>query len=263
MNRVVYIAKALGIALATFIIFIIVYSLLFVVSLFMANKKETNLQERIINNQNIIALDLDFTSVSLNNKAGDTLKVETNIKNIEIKEYERKLKISAETPFPSDPNNKIINITIPQDLTLERFKLNVGGGNINIENITSVDWDISLGMSKASFDNIAATGKVKIDNGVGSIEITNSTLNNLDLDNGFGAAKLEASLTGKTKLDNGLGGMNVTILDKKDNYTIDVDNGLGSVNIDGVTIDQERLGSGEKTLSLNNGLGSINIKFTN
>lgn len=50
---------------------------------------------------------------------------------------------------------------------------------------------------------------------------------------------------------------------KKDNYTIDVDNGLGSVNIDGVTIDQERLGSGEKTLSLNNGLGSINIKFTN
>ena len=57
--------------------------------------------------------------------------------------------------------------------------------------------------------------------------------------------------------------MNVTILDKKDNYTIDVDNGLGSVNIDGVTIDQERLGSGEKTLSLNNGLGSINIKFTN
>ena len=57
--------------------------------------------------------------------------------------------------------------------------------------------------------------------------------------------------------------MNVTILDKKDNYTIDVDNGLGSVNIDGVTIDQERLGSGEKTLSLNNGLGSINIKFAN
>ena len=58
MNRVVYIAKALGIALATFIIFIIVYSLFFIVSLFMANKKETNLQERIINNQNIIALDL-------------------------------------------------------------------------------------------------------------------------------------------------------------------------------------------------------------
>ena len=100
-------------------------------------------------------------------------------------------------------------------------------------------------------------------NGGGSIEITNSTLNNLDLDNGFGAAKLEASLTGKTKLDNGLGGMNVTILDKKDNYTIDVDNDLGSVNIDGVIIDQERLGSGEKTLSLNNGLGSINIKFAN
>ena len=87
MNRVVYISKALGISLATFIIFIIVYSLLLVVSLFMANKKETNLQERIINNQNIIALDLDFTSVNLNIKAGDTLKVETNIKNIEIKEY--------------------------------------------------------------------------------------------------------------------------------------------------------------------------------
>lgn len=263
MNRVVYIAKALGIALATFIIFIIVYSLLFVVSLFMVNKKETNLQERIINNQNIIALDLDFASVNLNIKAGDTLKVETNIKNIEIKEYERKLKISTETPFLFGPNNKTINITIPQDLTLERFKLNVGGGNINVENITSVDWDISLGMSKASFDNITAPGKVKADNGVGSIEITNSTLNNLDLDNDFGAAKLEASLTGKTKLDNGLGGMNVTVWDKKDNYTIDVDNGLGSVNIDGESIDQERLGSGQKTLSLNNGLGSINIKFTN
>ena len=263
MSKVAGLAKALGIALAAFIICMIIYSLLFVASLFMGIKDDSNLQEKKITNMNIAALDLDLGFVNLNMEAGSEFKVETNIKNIEIKEYEHKLKISTENSVGIMNRNRTINITIPEHLDLETIDLDIGGGNITVKNIVAKSYNVSLGMSKANFDNITATEKIKFDNGMGSIKVTNSTFSNLDFSNGIGSAKLEAFLGGKTILENGVGSLEAIILNQKKNYTIDISNGLGSVRIDGEDISQKKVGTGEKELNLDNGVGSVDIKFKN
>lgn len=263
MSRVVSLAKALGIALAAFIIFTIISSLLFVTNIFSSNKDESDLTRHEVIKENIMALDLDFSNVNLNIEAGDDFTVDTNIRNLEIKEYEHKLKMSTSGFFFGKSNNKTINITVPKDWNLEQVKLDIGGGDILIKDITAREWDLSLGMSKTILDNVTSLNKATIENGAGYLEANNCTFYNLDFQNGLGSAKLVTTLNGQADFDNGLGSVEASISDSKDNYTIEISNGLGSVNINDETVSDGQLGHGSKKISIDNGMGAVEIKFIN
>ena len=51
------------------------------------------------------------------------------------------------------------------------------------------------------------------------------------------------------------------LLKEKEDYTIEVEKGIGTVKIDGQEVKSQKIGTGNNLLDIHGGIGSININF--
>ena len=97
---------------------------------------------------------------------------------------------------------------------------------------------------------------------LGKTEIKSCEINNLKANLGVGTFDLNGKLTGTSKVDSGVGAINIDLLDSSENYTIDVDKGIGYVTVEGKKLEMDRVyGIGENHLSVDGGVGEIKINF--
>lgn len=261
MSKFTSIAKALGIALAGFIIFMLISGIMFVGNFFTDSKGEENLIIKTIDDVNFDTLNLDFDYVDLEVTVSNEFRLATNIKDITLENIGSGLKIASKSKFKWKNKNKVIKLEIPRDLILKKVNLEIGAGKIDIYDLEATDWNVSLGVSKTYFNNIKSSGKGKIENGMGSLELDNCNFNTLDLKNGMGSSVVKATLGDNVRMENGLGSIDLNILDELDNFNIKLSNGMGSVTVNDKEIDENIVTTGLKKLELENGLGSINIHF--
>ncbi len=261
MSKFTSIAKALGIALAIFIVLMMISGIMFVGNFFTDSKGEENLIIKTIDDANFDTLDLDVDYVDLKVTVSDEFRLETNIKDISLENMGSSLKIASKLKFKWKNKNKVINLEIPRDLILKKVNLEIGAGKIDIYNLEADNWNVSLGVSKTYFSNIKSSGKARIENGMGALELDNCNFNTLDLKNGMGSSVVKATLGDNVRMENGLGSIDLNILDELDNFDIKLSNGMGSVTVNDKEIDENIVMTGSKKLELENGLGSINIHF--
>ena len=96
----------------------------------------------------------------------------------------------------------------------------------------------------------------------GKTELNSCEINNLKANLGIGEFVFSGKLTGKNKIDSGIGAIKISLMDNKNNYTINVSKGLGSVTLDGQKLEMDRVyGTGENYLDIDGGIGEIKIEF--
>ena len=79
---------------------------------------------------------------------------------------------------------------------------------------------------------------------------------------GVGELNLTSRLQGNCNLDMGVGKSNITLVGERDDYSINVEKGLGGVSVDGNKLtDFGSIGKGACALDINGGVGAINIRF--
>ena len=147
-------------------------------------------------------------------------------------------------------------------IALDETKIEAGAGNINIENLNTQGLYLELGAGDVKIANLTVTVETKIDGGVGRTELKSCEINNLKANLGMGEFVFSGKLTGKSEVDSGVGAINIDLLDSSENYTIDVDKGLGSVTLDGKQLEMDRVyGTGPNYLDVDGGIGEIKINF--
>lgn len=78
----------------------------------------------------------------------------------------------------------------------------------------------------------------------------------------MGEFTFDGKITGKSKIDSGVGEIKVNLIDKKEDYTIDISKGIGTITLDGEKVeDNKKYENGDNFLEINGGIGNINIKF--
>ena len=119
-----------------------------------------------------------------------------------------------------------------------------------------------MGAGKVQFDNIDAKESIDIKGGAGQIHILDGTLNNLSLDLGVGRLDMTAQLLGNSNLKFGVSESSLTLKGSKDDYNFDITNGVGRINLDGVsTSNLFSSGSGQNYVKIKGGVGETNISF--
>lgn len=202
-----------------------------------------------INASNVIIEEGNELSVEANNVSRS---FQTSVKN---KTLEVKEKFNW---FQRHYKGEII-ITIPKTADLESLKIDTGAGKITIDQISANRLKIDHGAGYLKMTN-SIFKEADIDGGAGLLEITSSTLRDLNLDAGVGKVTLGENIYGKSKIDCGVGEMNF-LLKKKEDYTIEVEKGIGTVKIDGQEVKSQKIGTGNNLLDIHGGIGSININF--
>lgn len=255
------IIKYFAIALAFLIIFSIFSSIFGFINTFTIKKEKDREIESIFNSDdaNVAYLDIDVKAVDLVIKKGDKLLAESNNKYINCKQNNNKLIIKERKHSSWSKNNNKLIITIPENIEFDAFRLDAGAGKIDIDQINSKKADINLGAGKATINVLNATDKLKLDTGAGKLDILNGSINNLDLDMGVGKVSINSKLTGNSKIDAGVGNLKIDLLNKIDDYYIDISKGLGSISLNGEDLSEGTYGSGSNEINIDGGIGNIDI----
>lgn len=148
-----------------------------------------------------------------------------------------------------------ITITLP-DKEYNKVEIAVGAGTADIDGLTARNADISVGAGEMTARDFKVTGELDIDLGTGESTFENFDANKVDLDTGIGQTNFSGSVYGGMEADCGIGEVNITIFGRSSDYDIDVDSGIGSINVN-----RNSSGRGDIPMNINGGIGEVNVTF--
>ena len=250
MNTFQRIIKYAALALA-FSIIVSILSLLFgfissISEIFessVSTEISTELSTDYIGSQ-INSLEIDLKEVSLYIIKGNSFNVKTNTDKITSAVINGELKIKDKSSKYS--KNKIVELTIPENVILNEIDIEVGLGKNNIELLNA--------------NNINAYTNFKVDGGSGEINIMNANVSNMEIDMGVGLTTFEGTLKGNNKIEAGIGELKINLKDSIDNYRFDVNKAIGSIKVNNNEISNNTIyGNGVNLLKIDGGIGSIKI----
>lgn len=239
------IIKGLAIALAVFIIVSIlsgiVCGIVGLISIFTD-------EENLLDNPNIIkieekidVIDIEIGATNLIIKDGEEFKVETNDGDIIIDQEGSTLKINEKNSkkFISKSKSKL-TIYIPKEESVDQLILELGAGNVSIE-------------------DIEVRAQTEIQGGAGNIEISSSILNNIDFELGVGNVDLEAYLYGENSIECGVGNLDLNLLNE-DDYKVSIEKGVGTISVNGKKAkNNTTIGNGDHIIDIEGGVGNIDV----
>lgn len=214
-------------------------------------------------------LDIDIGAADFEIKPGDTFRVESNLNNLTVQERSGRLVISEKTQFGGKiqfgvtyTGETVLDLYIPAGTVFEKADITTGAGVVSISELTAETLKLELGAGKVDIKNLTATRRAEIDGGAGELNILSGNLSDLDLDLGVGELNFSAGLSGECDFDCGVGAANITLPGSEDDYTIQIDKGLGDAFIGNVqVVNGKKYGSGPVELDVDGGVGKIKINF--
>ncbi len=214
--------------------------------------------------EEIRSLDIELGAADFKIVVGEELKVETNLKYFSISCNNDVWVMRDQTKGAlrrDDVMNAIFTLYVPEGTVFDKVGIEAGATKMTVETLSANVVNIELGAGDAHFEQLNASSKIEINGGAGQLTVSDGRLNNLTLDFGAGELNLTTALRGVNDLSFGAGEANITLIGGKDDYTVDIEKGLGSITVDGSSVKDFGCGSGENRVDISGGVGAINLKF--
>ncbi|MBE6662592.1 MAG: DUF4097 domain-containing protein [Ruminococcaceae bacterium] len=209
----------------------------------------------------IVCLDIEIGAADFAIKEADTFLVESNLKNLTVEESNGTLTIKEKTKFGRYNDTKL-TLYIPKDKGFRKADIETGAGRFTADSLIANELTLELGAGEVYLNKLGAASSAHIAGGAGKLTIANGTLCNLELEMGVGQLNLTADLYGKNELDLGVGESNITLIGPEENYSVDIEKGLGGITVNGKSVsDYGRVGNGQGLVEINGGIGAIHLNF--
>ena len=210
------------------------------------------------------SLSLSLSSAILQIRTSDRFSVESNHNCISVKTENGQLCISeTKKLFWAYPKGAAVVLNIPEGFVFDSAAIETGAGTVEIDALSAKILKLSLGAGEAIIKNLNAGSRAEIDGGAGELKIDGGRLCNLKLNMGVGELTLTSRIEGQSRLNFGIGETRLTLLGSREDYEIEVGNGIGQAKIEGETARKDSVyGAGENRIEVGGGIGSIAIEFS-
>jgi|LSQX01.1.fsa_nt_gb DUF4097 and DUF4098 domain-containing protein YvlB len=266
-----YIAIAFAIFLTVSILTGIVSVILSLLGAFSVNEKE-----RIdFSNEysDIEQIDINHKVGKLIIKPGDEFRVEASNVSKRFRAEAVKGTLVIDEPdfmnwflrfdFGNPRKNTVITVYVPKDFYARRIKIDSGVGEVILEDLVTESLIINAGVGNIYGKNLKAK-KVDAHGGVGDMTLIDIHFSDMDLDSGVGDIDIEGIIIGKSEIDCGIGDVNLRIDGARENYIMRIDDGLGSIKVNGKKTYGEYNDNykADNTIKVDGGIGDVDIDFS-
>lgn len=208
------------------------------------------------------SLKIEIGAADLSIKQADEFRVESNLKNLRVDNNNGVLTIENGKKFSGTYKGAVLTLYIPANTVFEEVKVSTGAGELTIDSLSAGTVDFDFGAGEVTIGTLIAASAANIDGGAGEITVSNGALRNLDVDMGVGELNLTSALTGNCEFDLGVGESNITVIGNKDDYSLDIEKGIGNITVDGTGVSNiKSSGNGLYSIEVSGGVGAINLKF--
>ena len=210
------------------------------------NVNKTQEKDIVINAQDVV---IDDFKSEIN---GDTLTISYDPRN------SRKGLFSL-ISLPRWQKTPLIDIDIPENMVFDKFKIDGGVGNYDIEYVNTNSLTMDGGVGKVTIRS-SRIDNLKVDAGVGSIDI-NGDIGEMKLGVGVGSVNVRGSISRDIKVDGGVGGVILDLAGDINNYDVKAESGIGAVRINGEKGDIYKNKGAPYKLRVDGGIGGINVNI--
>lgn len=192
---------------------------------------------------------------------GDTWRIEDD-SNFEINFFGIHL---GDRGVDFNDGNSLITIYIPEYFTAEEIDIDLGAGNIEINQIAGNSVSLDVGAGKMQVDKLIAYDEADLTVGAGNITINNIESNNTDLECGMGEITINGVLKGDSNVECGVGQVTLDLEGNEEDYNYYIDSGVGDVIINedkySFTSSTKKVNDNAKNdFDINCGVGNVTIK---
>lgn len=124
-------------------------------------------------------------------------------------------------------NNKIV-ITLPEGAVYDNVEIDNGTGSMRISDFEAKEIDIDNGVGELKLENVTGEKKVTLKTGTGSVSIDTMTCGDLKIESGVGEVSAKNVKCGDIKASSGVGEFR---FEGEINGDADIDNGLGEIRM--------------------------------
>lgn len=257
--------KYLAIALAVFLIFGIISGIMSAVGaifgVFQTDGVTDELTVYEVSEQ-VTELEIEVNAANFTIKTADRFSVESNLKYLTVEEKDGTLVIKDRKKNGVRFDNPVLTLYVPKETVFEYVTITTGAGKLQIDLLSTNELQLTLGAGEVKIDKLCAQQSATIEGGTGAITIRDGSLTDLELQMGVGQLDMTAALYGDSFMQLGVGQTDLTVLCAKEQYSIEIEKGLGSITVDRTSVDGDyHFGDGEDRLEIEGGIGSINLKF--
>lgn len=193
-------------------------------------------------------------------KTGEEFEVITNNEDIKITEGKDTISIDDNAPhlYYHYKDFEVV-VIIPNNSILDTVRIEAGAGRVLIEELNCKNAKIDLGAGEVEINKINVADSIKLSGGVGGLNIHDGQLNNLDADLGVGKFTANLYLTGKNDIDAGVGEVDLRLLGKTQDYSFEIEKGMGEIKLNNEKIKSGVYGNGKYSIDISGGIGEIKI----
>jgi len=210
----------------------------------------------------IRSLEIQINAANFVVKQAESFSVESNLKYLSVSEEDGVLTVLDEFKGAFTYNDAELTLYVPYGTVFESANIVTGTAVFTVDALSVKSLKLQLGAGDVKIENLTVTDQAENGGGAGKITVTGGALNDLTLEMGVGELNLAAALSGNSTLLLGVGKSNLTLLGSRDDYTIDIEKGLGSITVDGKEIsDFGSSGNGQNHVTVEGGIGAIHLTF--
>lgn len=278
MSELQKVLKYFAMAFAAFLAFTIISGIvtaLFAVTGFFSfgnNTTSTAKVDSTYKYSNVRNIDIDHSTGNLFIKTSDSDEVIVETTNV-TSQFTIKQKDNGDLYIHDDQeffnvvgkigHNKKIVVYLPEDFVADKFDIEAGAGNIQIDNLNANKLVLVAGFGNVEGDNIVANS-CTLESGVGNINLNDVNLTNVDIEGGVGNIKIYGDLYGKTNIESGVGNIKLVLNGDLEDYNITAEKGIGTIKVNGNSINQMNNNKNATNfMDLEGGIGNIDIIFEN
>lgn len=205
----------------------------------------------------------EFSAKLKNHHKEQTVKAKVKNKIWELQEVQEEFDLKHILHNGKNEGCRLV-VTIPEDFKAESIEIEVDAGTVKADVLTAKTADLEVSAGTIEIENLMVTEEAKLNLDMGKIDISDGTVNNLDLECDMGKAFYGGILTGKSSINCNMGNVEAELLDAAENYRFSIRSDMGSIHVDGEKYQgvstSVKLGNGENEVKLSVDMGSIKVK---
>ena len=210
----------------------------------------------------IKTLEVEIGAADFRIVKGEGFLVESNLKRLTFRQSGDELILTEKSVGNKNYNGAFLTIYIPEGTVFTEIDITTGAGRFTADVLSAEKLEMEFGAGEVSIGELNATREADIEGGAGQITIGGGSLNDLNFDMGVGELNITSLITGNSELNLGVGEVKITLIGGREDYTVELNKGLGSIRFDGESISTGKtVGNGKNSLQIDGGIGSIEVSF--
>lgn len=161
-----------------------------------------------------------------------------------------------------------ITLQIPRNTIFDTANINVGVASLRLDSFTvQHSFTLHTGIGSVDVSNITASN-VNIETGIGGAVFRNCSFTDTIMHTGIGETSFDGKIFKSLDIQAGIGEIDMNIHGSEDDYALDIESGIGSVSVNGARSgflgnrSRQTNKNAAHAIHVESGIGEVAIRFT-